>query len=122
MNKSQKKLLNVKSTIPKLSDSWKLPSLNLIFWRKWAKVREKQLWISSHIGKKANELEMDLSRKKERKKERKRLGEFLQIYDQKDQEIVECEIEYSQVIRFMKTSKLEKINFLEKVNETERKW
>ena len=64
---------------------------------------------------------MDLSRKKERKKERKRLGEFLQIYDQKDQEIVECEIEYSQVIRFMKTSKLEKINFLEKVNETERK-
>ena len=43
---------------------------------------------------------MDLYRKKERKKERKRLGEFYWIDDQRDQEIVECEINDTQVIRF----------------------
>ena len=86
--------------LEKVSESERKTVMNLISYRK----ESKWTWNGSL------------------QKERKRLGEFLQIYDQKDQEIVECEIEYSQVIRFMKTSKLEKINFLEKVNETERKW
>ena len=57
MNKAEKKLLNVKSTTPKLSDSWKLANLNLVFWRKWEEVIERQLRFLNM--KQTNELEMD---------------------------------------------------------------
>ena len=39
-DQKDKKLLNLKSTTTKLSDSWKLANFNLISWRKWAKLRE----------------------------------------------------------------------------------
>ena len=78
MTKKTKKLLNVKSSTAKSSDSWKLANLKkLIFWRKWTKLREsdretimnliqetKQMnlkWISTEI-------------KKEPKKGRKKRG------------------------------------------------
>ena len=68
MTKKTKKLLNVKSSTAKSSDSWKLANLKkLIFWRKWTKLREsdretdmnliqetKQMnlkWISTEIKK-----------------------------------------------------------------------
>ena len=74
-------MLNVKSTTPKLSDSWELAELNWIFWRKWysyATERKKE-------------------RKKERNKERKGWREFYRILEQQPRD-VECEMSNLQII------------------------
>ena len=65
----------------------------------------------SDRGKKANELEMDLNRKKERKESVRRI--FPDWWPKRPRNCW-CEINYSKVIRFLKTSKLEKLIFWRK--------
>ena len=69
-------------------------------------------WIS-------RERERKKESKQARKKERKELREFYRIDDQKDQEIVECEINNFQIIRSSQMGESSKLNFLGKVIESE---
>ena len=57
---------------PKLSDSWKLANLNLIFWRKWERKWEKVIPKVKNLRYETNKWIWNGSREKERKRERRK--------------------------------------------------